>query len=256
MKHGTQLEAIALCQYLNWDSDFFGYRIARVVSKRLALDTVGPILSWCDAQKIDCLYFLCDATDETTVRLAEDHSFRLVDIRMTFENRLESALDSKVGGSQAIIRPFMPEDLPDLRAIARVNFRLTRFYFDPNFPESLCDALYETWTEKSCSGYADAVLVAEIGGQAHGYITCHLFDQNLGKIGLVGVGADWQGKGLGRDLVSSSLRWFAERGVRKAEVVTQGTNPGAQRLYQKCGFMTQSVCLWYHRWFTRLDNKA
>jgi hypothetical protein len=32
-------------------------------------------------------------------------------------------------------------------------------------------------------------------------------------------------------------------------VVTQGRNSKAQRLYERCGFLTRSVQLWYHRWF-------
>jgi hypothetical protein len=31
-------------------------------------------------------------------------------------------------------------------------------------------------------------------------------------------------------------------------VVTQARNVPAQRLYQKCGFITRSVELWFHRW--------
>lgn len=249
------MEANGLCQYLNWDSDFFGYRIARVVANRLSQDSVGPILRWCETHNIDCLYFLGDLTDETTVRLAEDNRFRLVDVRITLENRLESAIEPRAGGSQAIIRPFIPEDHADLRAIARSSFRFTRFYFDLNFPESLCDALYETWTERSCSGYADVVLVAEVGGQAVGYITCHLPDQTQGQIGLIAVSADWQGRGLGQELVSASLRWFAERGVTQALVATQVRNRRAQRAFQKCGFVTQSAYLWYHRWFLQNDGE-
>ena len=111
--------------------------------------------------------------------------------------------------------------------------------------------MYETWTEKSCHGYADAVLVAEMNGQAAGYISCHLLDGAEGNIGLVGIGAEWRGMGLGTALVNTGLRWFADQGVTRATVVTQGRNWQAQRLFQRSGFMTRTVQLWYHRWFTR-----
>jgi ribosomal protein S18 acetylase RimI-like enzyme len=109
--------------------------------------------------------------------------------------------------------------------------------------------LYETWTEKSCNGYADTVLVAEIEDLPVGYIACHLLDEINGQIGLVGVGSDYQGRRLGQDLLNASLRWFAEMGREQVIVATQGRNVIGQRMYQKCGFLTRSLQLWYHRWF-------
>jgi RimJ/RimL family protein N-acetyltransferase len=46
-----------------------------------------------------------------------------------------------------------------------------------------------------------------------------------------------------------ALQWFADQGMDSMEVVTQGRNVAAQRLYQKCGFATKEVQLWYHHWF-------
>jgi dTDP-4-amino-4,6-dideoxy-D-galactose acyltransferase len=216
------------------------------------------LLSWCAAESIDCLYFLAAADDETTVRLAEDNQFRFVDIRLTFERQLADIApvseteDSR--DSQKPIRLSTPDDVPALRSIARASHLDSRFYFDAGFPAHLCDLLYETWIEKSCQGYADAVLVAEHLGRPVGYISCHLPDDETGEIGLVGVDASAQGLGLGQRLVEAALDWFAAQGRRRVTVVTQGRNCKAQRLYQKCGFKTQSVRLWYHRWFPGLDS--
>jgi dTDP-4-amino-4,6-dideoxy-D-galactose acyltransferase len=183
------------------------------------------------------------------VRLAEDNGFRLVDVRVTYDKHLRSAPLFGDGDCQAIIRPYVQDDIPMLRAIARASYHLTRFYYDLHFPRHLCDALYETWIEKSCNGYANTVLVAEIQGQAAGYITWHLLGRSTGQIGLIGVGSDWQGMGLGQELLHAALHWLAERGMTHAAVVTQGRNCQAQRLYGRCGFLVKSVQLWYHRWF-------
>ena len=48
----------------------------------------------------------------------------------------------------------------------------------------------------------------------------------------------------------AALAWFSESGVRDVQVVTQGRNRAALRLYQRCGFVIEAVELWYHRWFT------
>jgi dTDP-4-amino-4,6-dideoxy-D-galactose acyltransferase len=238
-----------LCQYLEWDSEFFGYRIARVTVNWLDRETIEQVMRWCKSNNIDCLYFLANAGDGKTIRLVEDHRFRFVDIRVTLERGLDAPLDIPNKTVQGEIRLCRPDDIPALRAIARVNYHNTRFYDDPNFPESLCDTLYETWIEKSCKGYADEVLVAELEGDPVGYITCHLLEQSVGQIGLVGVHPESRSKGMGEKLINESLCWFTGQGLRRVRVVTQGRNCKAQRLYQKNGFLTDSVQLWYHRWF-------
>jgi dTDP-4-amino-4,6-dideoxy-D-galactose acyltransferase len=141
------------------------------------------------------------------------------------------------------------EDFSALRTIAREGHRDTRFYFDEHFDRAKCDLLYETWIENSFKGYAQAVLVAEVEGKAVGYITCHL-DREQSQIGVVGVAAGYQGAGLGTKLVQHFLAWSIREGARKANVVTQGRNVAAQRLYQRNGFVTASFQLWYHRWST------
>lgn len=238
------------CQYLDWDSSFFGRRIARINSNHLDREVIGPILMWCNSNKIDCLYFLGDPGDQSTVRIAEDSGFRLVDIRVTLEKELRNGLSVEKQGFDTLARPSTLKDIPALRMIARNSHRHTRFYHDPNFSDPLCDALYETWVEKSCKGYGDCVLVAEIRGQPVGYITCHKLEEMEGQIGLAGVGDGFQGKEIGHRLVSESLVWFAEHGVDRVRVVTQGRNVKAQRLYQRSGFLAKEVQLWYHRWFS------
>lgn len=243
------IEASNLCRYLEWDTAFFGSRIASISVNSLNRETLVSVLAWCEANEIDCLYFLVDASDGSTIKLAEENEFRLVDIRMTYERQLGSGehFENKVPG----IRPAGPDDIQALRAIARDSHHDSRFYYDQNFSKESCDSLYETWIEKCCNGYADKVLVAELDGQAVGYISCCLPNQTTGEIGLFGVSAGVRGRGYGRSLINGSLSWFAAQSVTRVTVVTQGRNLAAQRLYQRCGFLTKSVQLWYHRWFSK-----
>lgn len=232
-------------QFLPWDSEFFGVRIGRVSSDALTPESLAALMDWQRAQRMDCLYFLADPNDATSLRLAQDHGFRLTDLRIT----LESALAEPTAGSTLPdpIRPYRPEDRAALRDIARISHRDSRFYFDGHFSPERCDALYETWIERSVDGWADGTLVAEVDGTAAGYITCHR-DPQEGRIGLVGVHPAYQGRALGQALVKASLAWFSAAGFRMVSVVTQGRNTRAQRLYQRCGFLTRSTQLWFHWW--------
>lgn len=244
------MEANNLCRYLDWDSEFFQYRIAQLTVHHINRENMERIMRWGNAQSIDCLYFCAESNDIDTVKLAEKNGFHLVDVRMTYAKRLESSLLVDNHYADSDIRFSVPEDIPLLKSIARISYHDSRFYYDSNFSDARCDAFYELWIEKSCQGYADVVIVAEDQGQAVGYISCHSVDQTTGKIGLVGVKTDARGKGLGKRLINASLQWFVSHGFTQVIVVTQGRNIAAQRLYQKCGFLTQAVQLFYHRWFT------
>jgi dTDP-4-amino-4,6-dideoxy-D-galactose acyltransferase len=227
-------------------------RIARVTANRLTGEEAERVMEWCGFNAIECLYFLCDPDDPESTKEAEEGGFHLVDIKVTLESNLSGAPAAAKGRGQGIVRPFMPADIPTLRAIAKTGHRDSRFYYDKNFPRPLCDDFYETWIENSCTKeYADAVLVAELESKPAGYVTCKLLDQASGQIGLLGVYAKFRGMGIGVRLVVDSLRWFSEHGIRKVKVVTQGRNVKAQRLYQRCGFLTSSVKPYYHRWFEK-----
>ncbi len=247
------------CEFLSWDTEFFHLRIARVNGHRLDQQRVTEINAWLEAHSIACLYFLADTDDPETIRLAEDNHYRMVDVRLTFERSLaaipEETPDRR--SPEPAIRLAAPEDVPLLQEIASNSYPMTRFYFDPNFSRQKCSDLYDTWIKKSCNGYADAVLVAEIEGQATGYVTCHLNQPEpaCGQIGLMGIGERAQGRGIGQRLIYHSLAWFASHGMKTVEVVTQGRNIRAQRLYQRCGFVTKSLRLWYHLWIEKEPNR-
>lgn len=209
---------------------------------------IESVLAWCRKESIDCLYLLVAADDLATLRSAEERAFHLVDIRMTYDKKIERAVTESSGLQP--IRRARESDIPALRAIAAVSHTDSRFYADGGFERARCDELYATWIEKSCRGWAEVVFVAEHEGLPSGYLSCHEREGRRGEIGLVGIAARAQGRGLGRALVESALCWFAERRLERASVVTQGRNVAAQRLYQSSGFRTTAVQLWHHRWFT------
>ncbi|PYX19682.1 MAG: hypothetical protein DMG82_24760 [Acidobacteria bacterium] len=242
----SSTERDPVCTYLEWDSQFFQRRIARLNRHRLDHATMVECAHWCRHHRIDCLYFLADSNDLETPRLAEANDFHLTDIRMTL-GRVVVPEDFAANSFDGF-RHAREDDLRALRTIARTSHHDTRFYFDGHFEQEKCDLLYATWIENSFRGFAQAVLVAEADGEPAAYLTCHLNDQGS-QIGLVGVGEGHRGKGLATKLVRAFLSWSREQGARRALVVTQGRNLPAQRLYQRNGFITSSMDLWYHRWF-------
>ena len=236
----------ALCRVLDWDSRFFGCRIARVTVPYLTAESCASILAWCKAHGVECLYFLAAPDDAETSLLAQAHDFQLVDVRLDFDCHLTAG---RTPQRKPNIRPATERDLPRLRAIASTSHQATRFYFDGRFRREQCDELYRTWIERSCDGFADAVLVAASECEVSGYITMHLDAGTRARIGLVGVAEASRGRGFGRQLLDAALDWCDSHGRTCISVATQARNVPGVRLYEQAGFQVARVGLWYHRWF-------
>lgn len=234
-------------EILSWDSDFFGFSIGRVRKTPLDLEGMRQVIASSSERGIRCLYLLARGDDAKTLIAAQAAGFRWVDLRITLDRAVRS--ESTVAAAEdPYVRPARASDLAQLRDIARRSHVDSRFYVDPHFPDDRCDDLFDRWITRSVEGRAQAVLVAESGGKTMGYTTCHLSKQRIGSIGLLGVAVPAQGLGTGRRLVDAAISWFERQGAIRVEVVTQGRNVAAQRLYQGRGFQTSAVGHWLHWW--------
>ncbi len=242
-------ELIKIVSILDWDTNYFGAKTAALHVLRLNEDIVKYALDYCKNKDVDVLYYLSDCHDSLSVRLAEKYGFHFTDIRLTFGIDLKKYVPRKLGNGFTI-RESSLKDIPELKKIARKSYVHSRYYFDQHYSKAICEKFYSGWIEKSCKGFANKVFVAEMDGRAVGYITCDIENNRRnGRISLVGVDESVAGKGIGPSLVYGVLNWVYKEKIPKVEVVTQGRNYGAQRLYQKCGFRTVLTQLYYHKWF-------
>jgi len=242
----------APCELLPWDTEFFGCRIARVCGNSLCPETATQIEDWCRTNQIRAVYFLSRADDPVSVRTAEQSGFGLVDVRVAFQRPLNAnEPEIQFQPDNIRIRPVQPDDVPLLQAIARAAHHDTRFFSDTHFSPQRAEDLYAVWVAKEAQGRAQMVLVAAItDDRPAGYVSCHLdAARSEAQIGLVGVAAAARDKGIGGALVRAAIHWCRNQGAGELTVVTQGKNFAAQRLYQRCGFQTRDLKLWYHKWY-------
>jgi dTDP-4-amino-4,6-dideoxy-D-galactose acyltransferase len=231
-----------LCKVLEWDSEFFGRRIARYCIDELTEATAAAALDWCGEHEVDCLYVPL-RNDPESIALAGRLGFVHADTRITLSRVLSHA-----EGPPPEVRTALASDVPALRAIARCGHHDSRFYHDPHFPREICDAFYETWIERSCQGWADRVLVTPRSGPPSGYISCHVSPEGYGSIGLIAVGVGHRRNGYGGRLIAGALEYFRDRGVETVRVVTQERNRDGRRLYERHGFTVESSAVYYHAW--------
>jgi dTDP-4-amino-4,6-dideoxy-D-galactose acyltransferase len=234
-------------QELAWDSDHFGLKIGRTTS--CSADTPQRAADWALARDLDCVYLLADARDAETLRSAAVAGFRMVDIRVTLSADVARADD------EAGIRVAVAGDVPRLSRLAARSHRNSRFYADGKFPADRCDALFAVWMERSCTDrdFAGVVFVADVGGEPVAYITCAI-TLGVGGIGLIAVDESHRGRGLGGLLLKQAHAWFRGQGASRVQVVTQGANTTALRMYERAGFYVERVQLWFHWWRPEPDR--
>lgn len=238
-----------LIECLPWDSRHFGFPIARANLRRLDLDSNRDLEAACRDQNIECLYFLADAADQSTIENLLAGGYDFVDIRLTLAGQVNDV--PRVSESAGVdCRMGSELDLQTLLPIVENSFTQSRFFVDRRFGSVKASSMYQIWLEKSLTtDYADAVVVAEMAERPVGFVTCHLQKTGEANIGLVGVADSARGLGCARGMVGHAAIWLAEKGIDRLNVVTQGRNLSAQRLYQRCGMVTRSVELWFHKWY-------
>jgi dTDP-4-amino-4,6-dideoxy-D-galactose acyltransferase len=233
-------------QMLDWDTDFFGVKVARIIEPVLTAEKLTGILSELKQAGVQLVYWPAsrECTDDETKR----HSGRLVDVKTTF------AIDFRHSESDDLIStdiveaysPAMP--VSDLEDLALQCGEYSRFAVDPRIPREKFVALYKTWINRSLGKeIAREVLVIREAGRVAGMVT--LGEKNgRGNIGLMAVGAGYRGKKYGEKLVRAAQQWFVKNGYAWGQVVTQGENLPACKLYIKCGYFVDKVEYFYHFW--------
>lgn len=239
-----------LIDMMNWDTSHFGLRIARATCRQVDMETCSALLRACREKGVDCLYFLADAAEQDTIFVLQSHGFDFVDIRLTLSAQFETP-PAQSSLKRVSFRLGDQRDLDHLLPIAGASFVQSRFFVDRRFGHDKATRMFHIWLQKSFAEASDAaVVVAELDGAAVGFVTCHLRKPaGEGNIGLVGVAETARGLGCASGMIQYAARWFASHGVGLLNVVTQGRNVAAQRLYQRNGFVTRSVELWFHKWF-------
>ncbi|MDX6409530.1 MAG: dTDP-4-amino-4,6-dideoxy-D-galactose acyltransferase [Gaiellaceae bacterium] len=237
----------APCQLLEWDTEFWGVKIARVAAESMTDKSREEVDAWCRDNEISCVYFLARTEDSETTFAAERGEFFYTDARITLRKEVRGRREEMPG---VHIREARPGDLEGLQAIARSSHETTRFYHDPHFPDDRCGELYAQWIRSAYDSGA-TVLVVDDGGRAVAYVTCELKTPEQGQIGLIAVDPPMREKRLATALGTASHNWMYEAGVNHVMAVTQARNVAALQFIESQGYVIDSTHIWFHKWYDR-----
>lgn len=228
---------------LDWDTKYFGNKIASLQIASLEPHSLYALLDKAEANGVECVYCLVPVSEKNKIEFVENVGFHLVDIRMTFSLDLR---DYTSRASSDVITATQ-KDSEELIHIAKTAFTVSRFINDPHINPEKAKAFYVEWLHKNLKSEYP-IFIAKQNDKIAGFISTER-NANTGKIGLVALGENARGQGMGRQLVEKAAEYFKDSGCDTCTVVTQGENISAVRLYERTGFSISTIELWYHKWF-------
>jgi ribosomal protein S18 acetylase RimI-like enzyme len=118
--------------------------------------------------------------------------------------------------------------------------------FSPNSAEEI-----EYYLDLTQSRVSDVLLLKD-GGNLIGYLWAHPSvwgdpAHKKGRIHMFGIVAEYQGRGLGKKLLSAGLCDLKEKECKTVELTVDEANRPACALYESLGFKEKFSRLWYER---------
>lgn len=200
-----------------------GTRLIELVEDRMAAEGAVRTLSW------------TVAGDERASRLHQQRGYREVrrfwDMAIDFEDELAEPTVE--------IETFREQDAPAFHA---ANEEAFEDHWEPH-PES-----FETWwaRQKARTNYEPSLWFLVRDRDEVVAIARNELRATGGYVGSLGVRRAWRGRGYGRALLLHSFREFRRRGMTRATLGVDASNPtGATRLYESVGMHVQvEVVVW------------
>ena len=243
--HGVNMKYF---QILDLDSEIFGFPVAKLIPDKLTPGELEQVIHCLKKEKVRLAYWASDPNDKGSQQAARLYHGFLADKKVTFMVDVRR-IPERSAGMDWNIKEYA-DSLPsaNMEKLAIQIGKYSRFGVDPRIPEDNLIDMYKRWIRNSVNRQiADAVFVAYQSGKVVGMVTVGN-KNDRGDIGLMAVDPDVRGENLGVALVSTAQDWARRKGFRFAQVVTQGENIAACKLYKKCGYQIDKIEFFYHFW--------
>lgn len=230
--------------YLNWDSQFFGYSIAKIIFDNNACNSLDELLSRLKSEKIRLTYFFVPISEVRINNLISDKGAILVDQKTTYFKKTEKQVRYLNH-----INEFQGAEINDkLIELGLQAGLFSRFRLDVNFSLKDYERLYIEWLTKSINKELALKTFISLNASEITGITTLGAKEGVAEIGLVAVDRNFQGNGIASDLIRMAENDAYLMGFSEIKVVTQLQNKIACKLYEKCNFNIESIINVYHYW--------
>jgi len=228
---------------LDWDSNFFGFPVAKIIDPNINEVNLKILLKKLKAQEYKLIYLAANLEKP----FAEKYGGILADKKVLFSKNIQKNIYD--GRSNYIVERYtgnIPTD--DMVELSIQSARYSRFKVDSNFPIDSYRRLYKCWIENSLNGNGtNAVFVVSNPTKIIGLIAlkiCH----DEGLIELLSVAKEFSGLGIGKALMCAAEQHFSSHNCKTSKVVTQQLNIDAFEFYTSCEYQIEYINFFYHFW--------
>ena len=232
------------CKLLEWDTDYFGFKSARVnLLGNINEKGQEDILSFCKNYDFVTIANF-ENRNENNLWIGKKTSAFLADVNVQFVKELDYSEQRR--DDYTYVKNNLPVN-DQILNIARKSFRYSRFFNDPNLPESKSQNIYLHWTEGAFQKDSKYFVICEREDKIAGFL---LFssEESFVTVELIAVDEAYQAQGVGKALIKAMESFAYDKDINKIKVGTQVNNIPAVQFYSKMGFTYVNCGSIYHIW--------
>jgi dTDP-4-amino-4,6-dideoxy-D-galactose acyltransferase len=212
---------------LNWDSDFFGYEVAKIESEFIEKEAINL--------PYKLLYVFSNNIINHTSLINADSKVELLKTELKKKDVVVEIFKKTIHSFDRLL------ELVYLSGV------YSRFRTDSNFRNNEFEKMYLHWIKNALLDSNNYILVKIVDNQLAGFLLLSL-KEDFGRIELFSVDEQYQKQGIGMDLIQSAENICTVKNINCLKVATQGKNENALNLYHKKGFLIMDTKFIYHYW--------
>jgi dTDP-4-amino-4,6-dideoxy-D-galactose acyltransferase len=227
-------------QILDWDTNFFGYKIGKLVLTKNA--------------EIEAAFFKTE--DYNLIYIFSEHTLsdsnlkqigaQLQDTKIEFIKKISLDKDYSISHNEVEIKP-LSKLTDSLFHLVLESGLYSRFKGDKHFVNHEFERLYKAWIEKTLNDEQGKVIGAFVKDELIGFVSLSI-KSGIADIGLIAVDEKARGKHIGKMLLYAAYNYAKMHKSIAITVVTQEKNIDAMHFYQNNGFEIDKKNYIYHLW--------
>jgi hypothetical protein len=229
---------------LPWDSEFFGFSIAKVELTDRSSDEITAIEDAARADGIVCLYGSLDPADPTASLAVQSLGWRFVEAAvMSSLHPRELQMPHPPGIS---VRTGTADDLPELAPLIALLAPWSRFAADPRFGQDAALRMQTAWIERAAKCTTGEFELVVAVNDEDDSIVAFISRAREPKPVVDTVGTLTVGAGAARLLIQISRAWAGEGSLLGGPIAARNTT--ASRFVQTVGYRATWTRYLFHRW--------